>query len=334
MSTISGIIFDIKKYSIHDGPGIRTTVFFKGCPLRCWWCHNPESQSPHPELMLRGKRCVQCGVCRDVCDEHAILNNSERLLFPDTDRSRCHVCGKCVDVCFSGARELVGRRVTVDKLFTDIERDRPFYDQSGGGVTFSGGEPLMQPNFLLQILKKCSETDIHIALDTSGYVPWRTLEKTVPLVNLYLYDLKILDDAQHRKYTGVSNRLILKNLSRLSELDAKVIIRIPLIPGINDDEASVRRFAIYLSGFPKTPEVEILPYHDIAEAKYESLGKIYRFPGVKPPTHDRLSWMVKMLQSYGLHASSLSLFQSAVTEVFHGDQRACAKFTPAVTTSD
>ena len=333
MSTVSGIIFDIKKYSIHDGPGIRTTVFFKGCPLHCWWCHNPESQSPQPELLIRGKRCVQCGVCREVCTESAIHNGIVDGSAPDTDRLRCRVCGQCVEVCFSGARELVGRRATAGEVLAEIERDRPFYDQSGGGVTFSGGEPLMQPVFLLTLLGSCREKDIHTTLDTSGFAPWRVLEKTISLVNLFLYDLKIVNDTHHREYTGVSNRLILQNLRRLSDAGVRLVVRIPLIPGVNEDEASLRIAGKYLSGLSNMPQVEVMPYHDIAEAKYESLGRAYRLHGLKPPTQEKLAQVVKVLQSYGLSTSSQSLPQSQVSEVFYDGQRAHANLAPAVAAS-
>jgi pyruvate formate lyase activating enzyme len=215
----------------------------------------------------------------------------------------------------------------------ELERDRPFYDQSGGGVTFSGGEPLMQSAFLLELLQGCRERELHTALDTSGYAAWRVVEKAVPLVNLFLYDLKLVNINRHREHTGVSNRLILQNLRRLSVAGAKLTVRIPLIPGINDDDESLRQSGKFLSKLPNLPEVEIMPYHDIAEAKYEALGRGYQLPGLKPPTQERLAWVVQVLQSYGLRTSSLSLPQTQVSEVIYDDQRARAKFAPAVPTS-
>jgi pyruvate formate lyase activating enzyme len=310
MGTVNGIVFDIKKYSIHDGPGIRTTIFFKGCPLRCWWCHNPESQSPKPELMLRGQRCIRCGACVEVCTEGAIAEVTVNGSTPVIKWQQCQVCGKCVEVCYSGARELVGRRVTASGIMAEVERDRPFYDQSGGGVTFSGGEPLMQPEFLMALLQACKESELHTVLDTSGYARWRTVEKTLPLVNVYLYDLKLVSEARHKVYTGVSNRLILQNLYRLSGAGANILVRMPLIPGLNDDETSLCLTGKALSSLPKLPQVEIIAYHDIAGAKYESLGRDYRLPGLKKPTMETLTWAVQVLASYGLQTSSLSLPQT------------------------
>jgi pyruvate formate lyase activating enzyme len=312
MASVSGIIFDIKKYSIHDGPGIRTTIFFKGCPLRCWWCHNPESQSPKLELMLRGQRCIRCGACAEVCTEEAIGVDAVNGSMPVINRQQCQVCGKCVEACYSGARELVGRRVDASELMAEVERDQPFYDQSGGGVTFSGGEPLMQPVFLMAFLQACRESELHTVLDTSGYAHWKTVEKTLPLVDVYLYDLKLASEARHKVYTGVSNRLILQNLYRLSEAGANVVVRVPLIPGVNDDKANLCKAGEVLSSLPKLPQVEIIAYHDIAGAKYESLGRDYRLPGVKTPTPETLAWAVQTLASYGLQTSSLSLTQALI----------------------
>ena len=331
MSTISGMVFDIKRYSIHDGPGIRTTVFFKGCPLRCWWCHNPESQSLNPELMLRTNRCLLCAACEQVCPQQAIHSlGGEDTAMPVTDRSLCQVCGKCVEACYSGARELVGRKMTVSAVMAEIERERPFYDQSGGGVTFSGGEPLMQPAFLLALLHACREVELHTTLDTSGYAPWRVLEQALPLVDLFLYDLKLVDESRHRLYTGASNRLILRNLRRLSQAGANLVVRIPLVPGVNDDEQSLRLAGKYLSSLPRVAELELMPYHASAEAKYEALGMGYKLPGLKPPTPEKLAEAAQVLQSYGLRVSSQSVMHTAIPEVYDDNQCACPGLTPAV----
>lgn len=320
METVSGIIFDIKKYSIHDGPGIRTTVFFKGCPLQCWWCHNPESQSAVPELIIRRQRCIQCGVCMEVCPEGANLGTGNNVPRNGIARQKCRVCGRCVETCYSGTRELVGKRVTVSEVIHDIERDRPFYEQSAGGVTLSGGEPLMQPRFMLALLHACKELDLHTVLDTSGYATWGVLEKTIPLVNMYLYDLKIMDESRHREVTGVTNGLILRNLRRLAESGAKLDVRIPLVPGINDDEVSLRLAGEYLASLVNPPEVEIMPYHDIAEAKYESLGKTYRLPDLTPPVHENVAWAIEILKSYELQVSSQSVTQPSAVEMIYDGQ--------------
>jgi pyruvate formate lyase activating enzyme len=224
----SGLIFDIKKYSIHDGPGIRTTLFLKGCPLACAWCHNPESQSSKPEMIFREQRCIRCGVCLTACPRRAITWNGDG---PLTDWAACQPCDACVTACYAEARERIGREMTVAQALAEIERDRAFYDESGGGVTFSGGEPLMQSDFLAALLHACKAQDLHTAVDTCGFAAWETLDKVRGEVDLFLYDLKLMDDARHRAFTGVSNAPILANLQALSRLGHNLLIRIPLVPG-------------------------------------------------------------------------------------------------------
>ena len=317
MQDVSGVIFDIKKYSIHDGPGIRSTVFYKGCPLRCWWCHNPESQKMQPEIMLRATRCICCEACVDICLHEAIQSarRESGASMPYTDRSRCQQCGDCIDVCYSGAREWVGVKMTVSEVMRTIERDQLFYEQSGGGVTISGGEPLMQPEFLLALLTACKAAGIHTALDTSGYAAWHLLKKFTPLVDLFLYDLKFIDNQKHRKYTGVSNHLILSNLHRLTLAGAKIIARLPIIPDINDDEISLQLAGEFLSALPVTPAIDIIPYHSIAESKYESLGVPYRLAGLQSPDQELLIGVVRFLQGFGLSVSAQSLIQPLNVEV-------------------
>jgi pyruvate formate lyase activating enzyme len=334
METVSGTIFDIKKYSIHDGPGIRTSVFFKGCPLHCWWCHNPESQSPKPELMLRDRRCVHCGMCQEVCSHAAVSAQSPDGAAPGIDRQVCQGCGECAEICFSGARELVGKRVTVVEVMTAIERDRPFYDQSGGGVTLSGGEPMKQPAFMLALLQACQEADIHTALDTSGYAPWKLFEQTLPLVDLFLYDLKVIDEKLHRQVTGVSNRLILNNLRRLSEAGAHLLVRIPLIPGVNNGRESLHQFGKLLFSLPNLLGVEIMPYHDIAKSKYAALGRSYLLSDLKHPAPENVRQAVELLQSYGLHTSSLTFSQKSLPEVTYDDAQPCANLAPTIPAGD
>lgn len=224
----SGIIFDVKRFSIHDGPGIRTTVFFKGCPLACLWCHNPESQSRAPQIMLRPSRCIACGACVDECAEGAITWNGGGVL---TNRALCTSCGVCTQACVAEARELVGRKVTTAEIMAEISRDLAFYDESGGGVTFSGGEPLLQADFLLELLRECKRQEIHTAVDTSGAASWAALAQIAPFVDLFLYDLKLMDEARHKAATGAGNRLILDNLGRLAATGAAIQLRVALIPG-------------------------------------------------------------------------------------------------------
>lgn len=282
----TGTIFDLKRYAINDGPGIRTAVFLKGCPLDCWWCHNPEGRAPQPQLMVRLNRCQGCGECVLVCPQGAIhLENN-----PVTDFGLCQDCGACAQACLAGARELVGRVASVAELLKEIERDVVFYDQSGGGVTLTGGEPLMQPRFTIELLRACQAHGIHTVLDTSGYAAWTVVEGAARHTNLFLYDLKIMDETRHRQYTGVSNRLILSNLQRLSTGGARIIVRIPLIPGVNDDEHNLRLTRQFLAGLPHLAGVEVLPYHDIAAAKYSALDLSYRLPELTTPSTERVAW--------------------------------------------
>ncbi|MBI5567211.1 MAG: glycyl-radical enzyme activating protein [Chloroflexi bacterium] len=292
-----GLIFDIKKYSIHDGPGIRTTVFLKGCPLNCWWCHNPESQSLHIEMLLRDSRCIQCGACLAACPHAAIQWIDGE---PVTDRASCARCGTCQAVCYAGARERVGRELTVEQVMAEIKTDIAFYDQSGGGVTFSGGEPLLQRDFLLDMLRACKDQDIHIALDTSGCAAWTTLDQVRPYVDLFLYDLKVMADDKHRQFTGVSNRSILANLQALSEHAHKLVIRVPVIPGINDDDETVRQIGAFVSALPHVQSVDLLPYHHIAIDKYLRLNKPYRLFETRQPSAGRMSEIAQLLQSFNI----------------------------------
>jgi pyruvate formate lyase activating enzyme len=292
----TGMIFDIKRYAINDGPGIRTAVFFKGCPLACWWCHNPEGQSAQVQLMYRDNRCKSSMACLAVCPQEAITWDDG----PITDRERCDDCGKCAEVCFGGAREVVGRKVSVNQIMDEIERDIPFYDQSGGGVTFTGGEPLYQIEFLRDALRVCREKQIRTAVDTSGHTAWANLELVLPLTDLFLYDLKLMDANQHSKYTGVSNKLILNNLTRLSKAGAHIIVRIPFIPGINDGPDNLKMCAAYLAELPTLEGVAFMPYHDIGAAKYQALGMQYTLGEIQAPSDEKIAQAEDLLRSYRL----------------------------------
>ena len=295
---IKGIVFDIKKFSIHDGPGIRTTVFFKGCPLSCWWCHNPESQASEPELVFWESRCIRCGTCEAVCAQGAISWDGDVV---STDEENCTLCGDCVEVCYAEAREIAGREMPVAQVITEIERDIPFYDESGGGVTFSGGEPLFQLDFLLALLRACREKEIHTAVDTCGFAPWETFDKIREHVDLFLYDLKLMDDAKHRKLTGVSNELILDNLQMLSLRGHNIVLRVPIIPGINDDDENIRQTGAFAAALPHLNGVDILPYHHAAVEKYKRLNKVYGLPETYPPSDERTAEIAQVLRGFGLH---------------------------------
>ncbi|MFW6082685.1 MAG: glycyl-radical enzyme activating protein [Chloroflexota bacterium] len=297
---MTGRVFDIKRFSIHDGPGIRTTVFLKGCPLTCWWCHNPEGQALQAELILRPERCIGCGACLDVCKHGAVLRLEDRF---STDRERCTVCGACVEVCYAGARELVGREMTCSELMNEIERDAPFYDQSGGGVTFSGGEPLCQPDFLREILQACKQRSLHTALDTCGSVRWRILDEIRDYVDLFLYDLKLMDDKRHRAVTGVSNTPILSNLRALSQHGHAIILRIPIIPGINDDRENIEAIGAFAARLNSAPHVDLLPYHQIGRHKYHQLEKKCPLPQTDPPGDEPLANIAQQLREHRLEVS-------------------------------
>jgi pyruvate formate lyase activating enzyme len=293
----AGLIFDIKKFSIHDGPGIRTTVFFKGCPLNCWWCHNPESQDLKPEMMYHENRCIRCGACLAACAQGALSWNRDRV---STDLAECTLCGACVEACYAEAREIVGQEMTVAQVMAEIERDVAFYDESGGGVTVSGGEPLQQSAFLLALLRACRREEIHTALDTCGYAAWETLDRIRGDVDLFLYDLKLMDDARHRGFTGVSNRLILSNLQALSRRGHRIVLRVPVVPGVNDDAESVRQIGAFAASLPALEGVDILPYHRAALDKYRRLNRRYRLSKTDPLPDERLAEMAQVLRGFGL----------------------------------
>jgi pyruvate formate lyase activating enzyme len=295
---IKGTVFDIKKFSIHDGPGIRTTVFFKGCPLSCWWCHNPESQAPEREMTFWANRCIQCGACLEVCTQGAISWDGDVV---STDRENCVLCGACVEACYAEAREIVGQEMTVRQVMAEIERDIAFYDESGGGVTFSGGEPLLQQDFLFALLQACKEKEIHTALDTCGFAPWETLDDIREHVDLFLYDLKLMDDAKHREFTSVSNESILGNLQALSQRGHNVILRVPIIPGINDDDENIRQIGAFAAALPHLSQVDILPYHRAGAEKYNRLNKVYGLPETHSPSNERMAEIARMLRGFGLH---------------------------------
>lgn len=294
-----GIIFDIKRYAVHDGPGIRTTVFLKGCPLDCRWCHNPEAKSPDFELSYKESRCLKCGECVRACPMEA-LNLNGRI---HVDRERCLLCGDCSAACPTEALEIIGRESTVESVINEIEKDRVFFEESGGGVTFSGGEPLMQPEFLSALLRECRRRDFHVCLDTCGQAPWAVLEGIRRMVDIFLYDLKSVDPGLHKRETGVSNRLILNNLRKLAEAGHRIIIRIPVIPGFNDTSEGIRNIGEYVRSLPGIREVSLLPYHDIAGEKYKRLNKPTLLDGLKPHTEVQIQEIKSKLEDFDLRVT-------------------------------
>ena len=293
----TGTLFDIRRFSIHDGPGIRTTIFLKGCPLDCWWCHNPESQARGAEVALRESRCIACGTCLEACPEGAITAVDGRIL---TDLALCVRCGSCTRVCPAEAREILGREASAAELVAEIERDRTFFDESGGGVTISGGEPLMQPAFLIDLLRAFKAVELHTALDTSGYAAWKTLEATADLVDLFLYDVKLLDPEKHRETTGVSNELILDNLARLSKLGKRIILRLPVIPGVNAEEGHFRRIGALARTLTGIQRLDLLPYHATGSGKYGLLRRDYRLEQTQAPDEAEMLRYTEILEETGL----------------------------------
>jgi pyruvate formate lyase activating enzyme len=258
-----GRVFHIQRFSLHDGPGIRTTVFLKGCPLRCRWCHNPESQSAEPEIRTIASRCMHCGACIEHCPRSGV---EARL----PGASACLRCGACVAACPTGARSFAGHPRTVPEVMRELLGDRPFYDESQGGVTFSGGEPLMQPDFLLALLRACQDEQLHSAVDTCGDAPPETLLAVAALANLILYDVKVMDRRLHRDVTGVTNDRILSNLRLLGEQPTSLWIRVPLIPEVNCDAASLSAIADFVTTIRSVKQVNLLPYHDLGTHKQQA----------------------------------------------------------------
>jgi pyruvate formate lyase activating enzyme len=292
-----GLIFDLRRYSIHDGPGIRTTVFFQGCPLSCWWCHNPESQARVPFVHWRGERCLTCGSCAAVCPEEAITVGEGEIA---TDPLRCHSCGRCTDVCPALARELVGRPRSVEEIVAEVEKDQPFYERSGGGVTFSGGEPLLQWRFLLALLLACGERGLHRAVDTSGVARRDVLLEIAEHTDLFLYDLKTLDPLRHVETTGVRNGRIIDNLRALAETGVEIWIRVPLVPGVNDDDENLDRTARFVRRLPGITRVSLLPFHASARDKHDRFGMPWRLGDVEPLAEARVQELAERVAAHGL----------------------------------
>jgi len=293
----TGTVFNIQRYSIHDGPGIRTTVFLKGCPLNCWWCENPESQLSGQEMIFWGDRCIGCEACSLNCPLGAIQMKNKK---PLTDKNKCNLCGECSRICPTQAWEMIGKKLTTEEVIKEIEKDLVFYEESGGGVTFSGGEPLEQSEFLEGLLNYCQEKKIHTAVDTSGYISWGILNKIHSKVDLFLYDLKIMDNKRHKKYTGVSHEIILKNLMKLSSVHNNIFVRFPVIPGINDDYQNIRETGEFLSSL-KIAQVNLLPYHYIGIDKYRRLGMTYKLADIQPSSEEKLSEISVILRKFNLN---------------------------------
>jgi pyruvate formate lyase activating enzyme len=297
---VKGWIWNIKKYALHDGPGIRTTVFFKGCPLSCLWCCNPESQAFQPEVLWLREKCRACGRCAAVCLKNAVRTDDQGRRRIDFES--CDLCGLCIEQCPGEALSLVGRPMTVDEVLREVNKDSVFHSRSGGGITLSGGEPLAQADFASELLRcyKNDERGLHTAVDTCGHVEWSELVKVLPYTDLFLYDIKQVDSSEHCRLTGVGNELILDNAKRIAESGKALIIRLTLVPGYNDSEENVRLTAEFAKSLYSVEEVDLLPYHRLGEHKYERMEREYAPAGTKAPEEEHLAVLRRIIEEYGL----------------------------------
>ncbi len=299
-----GLITNLQRYSLHDGPGIRTTVFLKGCPLSCAWCHNPETLSRRPEIMMVETRCVRCGSCAAACPNNHPVGAPPDILDPLSAAAEadiaCSLCGECVEACPTGARVMMGRQMTVPELLGQLVADRVFFEESGGGVTFSGGEPLLQFEFLTTALAACRECGLHTAVDTSGFAPREQLLAVAGLADLILYDVKTMDDARHREVTGVSNRLILDNLEALGRVHRAIWLRVPIIPGVNDGSAELEAVARFGATITGVRQVNLLPYHQAGLGKRGRLRHEDLREPFEAPTAARMEHLAGIFRQAGL----------------------------------
>ena len=296
-------VINIQKFSVHDGDGIRTTIFFKGCHLNCLWCHNPESQNFASQAMIQSEKCTGCGACENVCEKHAV-HIEERVQV--TDRSVCDACGKCIDYCVNNAREIVGKEYRIQELVREVEKDYMFYEESFGGVTLSGGEVMAQDmDYIEELLKKLKRKGYHITIDTCGYAPQKNFERLLKYVDTFLYDLKLMDSKRHKTYMGQGNELILSNLEYLNQQGANIYIRIPVIGGVNDTEEDMKAIIEYLKDGFSIAQVNLLPYHNIASSKYERLQLEYKGQDFTVPTKERMEQFQKMFQKNGFQNTKI-----------------------------
>ncbi len=299
---MQGFIFDIQRFAIHDGAGIRTNVFMKGCPLRCIWCHNPEGISPNPQLMYFEYKCIHCYTCVNVCPQKAIYFDDHGIQKIKMDLCKVdNGCRVCDNYCPTTATKIVGRFITVEELVQEVMKDANIYEDSGGGVTFTGGEPLFQPQFLKDSLKNLKEKYIHTAIETSGYASREVVKSVEPFVDLFLHDIKLFDEEEHKKYTGVSNQIIKENLKFLVKIGrAKdIYLRFPIIPGITDTDHNIEGWVKFIEEVGGFQRIHILPFHDVSE-KYKRLRMPYLMPSTKAPSEEKLKEIEEKFEEIGL----------------------------------
>ncbi|MBP3039894.1 glycyl-radical enzyme activating protein [Bacillaceae bacterium Marseille-Q3522] len=291
-----GLVFDIQRFSVHDGPGIRTLVFLKGCPLRCRWCSNPESQQSVKQLMFVERNCIHCKQCIMACPQNALSFTPAFHL----DETKCKKCGKCVDVCYSGALEMVGCEQDVEEVMQELEKDQLHYRKSGGGITLSGGEPLAQPDYCKKLLMACKARGWHTAIETTAFTSGTVLEEVLPWLDLVLLDIKHTDDLKHQQFIGQSNQVILKNAQFISSFGVPIIVRVPVIPTFNDTAEEIGDIADFSSSINGVKELHLLPYHRLGENKYRYLQYPYQLKDVSPPSLDKMKNLQKVVERKGL----------------------------------
>jgi pyruvate formate lyase activating enzyme len=298
--TLTGLVSDFQRFSIHDGPGIRTIVFLKGCPLHCAWCANPETISARPEIVLIPSNCIGCGKCFDICPKSCFGERAERVSTVNRDTCLLPACGKCQHVCYANAINISGRYLTVEEVLEIVHQDDEFYERTGGGVTFSGGEPFAQPDFLRELACAAKISNLHTAIETCGHTSWNTISSVIDYLDYILFDLKHMDPQRHLQGTGVTNHLILENLKHIDATGKPIRIRLPLIPGFNDTEENTRATVEFICNFANLQALDILPYHRMGEPKWGQLDLEYQLQGITPSVQEHIGKLADIASSYGI----------------------------------